>query len=108
MAGATCTTSVLLGEGETDIFNRYNTVSEVRDPGEKLMGGPPGQLLLQSSGGHVYGESAWHGQREQYQEDGCRAIHQVPFLQGFHWPPMTDGAAAPRRAVFWFAAGNVH
>lgn len=30
------------------------------------------------------------------------------FPQGFHRPPMTDGAKAPRTAVFWFAAENVH
>lgn len=30
------------------------------------------------------------------------------FLQGFHRPPMTDGAKAPRTAVFWFAAENMH
>lgn len=43
-----------------------------------------------------------------YPEDGARTINQVPFLQDFHWPQMTEGAEIPRRVLFWFPAGNVH
>lgn len=56
---------------------------------------------------HVWGEegAGWQWVRP---EDGTKTINQVPFLQDFHWPQKTEGAEIPRRALFWFPAGNVH